>query len=195
MAKNKFDKNLLKKEEEVKVDIQVTEEEVYTPDVIQETRDVVDVAIPMDDETQTHENMEHHNIACASESCDVHHVQLNVASTKPEATVNLCSSPAVIPEPEPEGGKKPMKKVEFGGFYKVTNPKKNGQTFIEGDSRRIPCYSINLNLEEVKRLAKDGYTLELLSNPVVAEGYPRINKRNIDAFVTKIENMIEYGFI
>lgn len=95
---------------------------------------------------------------------------------------------------EPEGGK-PVTEPMFGGFYKVTNLAKNGQTFIPGDKRRIPCSSIHLNLKQVEELAMDGYTLQLLNEPTISAGYSRITKKNVHAFILKVKNMIEYGFI
>ena len=105
--------------------------------------------------------------------------------------------PMSIGEPEvyePEGGK-PVTEPMFGGFYRVTNLAKNGQTFIPGDKRRIPCNSIHLNLKQVEELAMDGYTLQLLNEPTISAGYSRITKKNVHAFILKVKNMIEYGFI
>lgn len=96
---------------------------------------------------------------------------------------------------EPEGGEKPVTEPMFGGFYKVTNLTMNGKTFIPGDKRRIPCNSIHLNLKQVEQLAMDGYTLQLLNEPTISAGYSRITKKNVHAFILKIKNMIEYGFI
>ena len=96
-------------------------------------------------------------------------------------------------EPDKEEG--PVTEPIFGGFYKVTNVRMNGKTFIPGDNRRIPCSRIHLNLKQVEQLAMDGYTLQLLDEPVISQGYSRITKKNVHAFILKIKNMIEYGFI
>ena len=96
---------------------------------------------------------------------------------------------------EPDKEEKPVTEPIFGGFYKVTNLRMNGRTFVPGDNRRIPCSRIHLNLKQVEQLAMDGYTLQLLDEPVISQGYSRITKKNVHAFILKIKNMIEYGFI
>lgn len=96
---------------------------------------------------------------------------------------------------EPDKEEEPVTEPIFGGFYKVTNVRMNGKTFVPGDNRRIPCSRIHLNLKQVEQLAMDGYTLQLLDEPVISQGYSRITKKNVHAFILKIKNMIEYGFI
>lgn len=97
--------------------------------------------------------------------------------------------------PSPGGGSTVKPEPLFGGFYKVTNLSKNGQTFLPGLNYRIPCSRVHLNLKQVEQLAMDGYTMQLLDEPTISAGYSKITKKNVHAFILKVKNMIEYGFI
>lgn len=86
----------------------------------------------------------------------------------------------------------------YYGYYSVNHATKKGEYMeplhsITGETRKCPCYSIAIKLDNVILLCENGYTLKNLDTSLFKG--KSITKRNINDYVTYINNMITNGFL
>lgn len=88
--------------------------------------------------------------------------------------------------------------IFYYGFYSVNHPIRKGELMeplhsITGETRKCPCNSIAIKLENVVALCENGYILKNLDRSLFRGR--SISKRNISDYVEYITNMIENGFL
>lgn len=86
----------------------------------------------------------------------------------------------------------------YYGYYSVNHPTRKGELMeplhsITGETRKCPCYSIAIKLENAILLVENGYILKNLDTKLFKG--KSISKRNLDDYVTYITNMINNGFL
>lgn len=88
--------------------------------------------------------------------------------------------------------------IFYYGFYSVMHPFRKGEVMeplhsITGETRKCPCNSIAIKLDNVILLAENGYRLRNLDDSLFRGR--TITKKNIEQYVTYITNMINNGFL
>lgn len=88
--------------------------------------------------------------------------------------------------------------IFYYGFYSVNHPTRKGMLMeplhsITGETRKCPCNSIAIKLENVVALCENGYILKNLDRSLFRGR--SISKKNIKAYVEYITNMINNGFL
>ena len=85
----------------------------------------------------------------------------------------------------------------YYGFYSVNHPYKKGELMDvlkeHGETRKCPCRSIAISLENIKKMCDLGYIFVNL-DPDVNQG-KTIHKRNFPKYLKLVSNLLKNGFI